>query len=126
MENKKLFKFIYWLIALVILALTISFIVIIKDDILIQKTIGLVLMLIVSFMAMVFAIIVSIYVYKDAKKRNMNEWMWMTIAVYIPNLLGLIIYLVMRNNIKKCCSNCGKQIEMEFLLCPYCGKKTDE
>lgn len=126
MKNKKLFKFIYWLITSFLMVLMISFIFIIKDDISSQKIISLILMLIVSLLAIVFIIIVSIYVYRDAKKRNMNEWMWITIAVYTPNLLGIILYLLARKSVQYSCFNCGKQLEMDFLVCPYCGYKIEK
>lgn len=65
---------------------------------------------------------IAVFVYKDAKKRGMNRWMWMTIAVFAPNLLGLVIYLVIRNSNTKKCPDCGKKIGQDYRVCPYCGR----
>lgn len=79
--------------------------------------------LVITFIIAFFAS-VSVYVYKDAQKRGMEQWMWMCIAVFIPNLIGLIIYILARNKIieGKCkCINCGSLISDKFEICPYCG-----
>jgi predicted amidophosphoribosyltransferase len=51
----------------------------------------------------------------------MNKWMWVTIAVFAPNLLGLIIYLVVRSSYSKKCLTCGRKLGQDYLVCPYCG-----
>ena len=61
------------------------------------------------------------FVYYDAKKRGMDPWMWTVVAVFIPNLMGLIIYFVSRGNYEKKCFNCGKSVNNEYKVCPYCG-----
>lgn len=67
----------------------------------------------------------AVFVYKDAPKHGMDPWMWMTIAVFVPNLIGLIIYLIVRKNntYEKQCINCQKPVNSEFKLCPYCGSE---
>jgi DNA-directed RNA polymerase subunit RPC12/RpoP len=67
---------------------------------------------------------ISVFVYKDASKRGMDPWMWMTIAVFVPNLIGLIIYIIVRKNTNSYeyrCINCNKPVSSEFNVCPYCG-----
>jgi RNA polymerase subunit RPABC4/transcription elongation factor Spt4 len=98
------------------------------------------------FMVIVFAIL-GVLVYRDARKLGMNAWMWTLIAIFAPNGVGFIIYLVFRYNEKKkkrcqscnyvltddydvcphCgnsvgrkCSECGKIVEKEWKVCPYC------
>lgn len=79
--------------------------------------------------ALVFAAImsaISVFVYKDATKRGMDPWMWMTVAVFVPNLIGLIIYIIVRKNSSSYeyrCINCNKPVSSEFNLCPYCGSE---
>jgi RNA polymerase subunit RPABC4/transcription elongation factor Spt4 len=65
----------------------------------------------------------AFFTYKDASKQGMDPWMWMTIVVFLPNFIGLIIYLIVRKNLtyEKKCINCGKPVSGEFKLCPYCG-----
>lgn len=44
-----------------------------------------------------FLILISIWVYKDAKKREMNAFVWILIIWVIPFLVGLIVYLKVRD-----------------------------
>lgn len=67
---------------------------------------------------------ISVFVYRDSQKRGMDSWMWMCIAIFVPNLIGLIIYIIARNKIetdKHKCIKCGELISTEYKLCPYCG-----
>jgi RNA polymerase subunit RPABC4/transcription elongation factor Spt4 len=66
-------------------------------------------------------IIVAPLVYKDAKRRGMDPWLWATIASFVPFFIGLIIYLVARSNGRATCESCGRPIRSEFKACPYCG-----
>ena len=43
-----------------------------------------------------FLILISIWVYKDAKKREMNAFAWILVVWLIPLFIGLIIYLKIR------------------------------
>ena len=44
----------------------------------------------------IIAILIAIWVYKDAKKRDMNAAVWLLI-VLLTSCLGCIIYLVVRD-----------------------------
>ncbi len=69
-------------------------------------------------------ILIGRFVYYDAKRRGMDPWLWMTIALFIPNLIGLIIYLVFRNQYSiesKKCRSCQRSIKEDYNICPYCG-----
>ncbi|MBG9792217.1 hypothetical protein ABD76_06760 [Paenibacillus dendritiformis] len=37
------------------------------------------------------------FIYKDAARHGMDPWLWATIAVYVPNLIGVILYFVARS-----------------------------
>jgi RNA polymerase subunit RPABC4/transcription elongation factor Spt4 len=64
------------------------------------------------------------FVFKDSKKRGMDPWLWTTVAMFIPNLIGLIVYLIVRNSYtKKICMGCGKPVDEHFMNCPFCGYK---
>jgi RNA polymerase subunit RPABC4/transcription elongation factor Spt4 len=64
------------------------------------------------------------FVFKDSKQRGMDPWLWTTVAMFIPNLIGLIIYLIARNSYtKKACIGCGKPVDEHFMNCPFCGYK---
>ena len=82
---------------------------------------------------LIFLIILAViclagrFVFSDAKQRGMDPWLWTTIAIFIPNLMGLIIYLIVRNSYtKKICPNCGKPLAEHFMNCPFCGYKLKE
>jgi len=64
---------------------------------------------------------IAVFVYRDAPKRGMKKWMWMVIATFVPNLIGLIIYVVVRSGSNDRCINCGKPVKKDFEVCPYCS-----
>lgn len=69
-------------------------------------------------------ILVAVYVYRDANKRGMNAVLWMLIALLTPSLLGLIIYLLVRNNYSDLkCPNCDTPVEESYVVCPNCRTK---
>lgn len=69
-------------------------------------------------------ILVAVYVYRDANKRGMNALLWMLIALLTPSLLGLIIYLLVRNNYSDLkCPNCDATVEETYVVCPNCRTK---
>ncbi len=80
----------------------------------------------VSIMAMLFlfAIIgVCFFIYHDAGRRGMNQWLWTIIAIFTPNLIGVIIYLVLRKPLLNPCPGCGNMLEPQLLYCPRCGRQ---
>ena len=69
-------------------------------------------------------ILIGIYVYRDANKRGMNAVLWTLIALLTPSFLGLIIYLLVRNNYSDLtCPNCNAQVEESYVVCPNCRTK---
>ncbi|MFX1495495.1 MAG: hypothetical protein ACFFBZ_14520 [Promethearchaeota archaeon] len=48
-----------------------------------------------------FLILISIWVYKDAKKRDMNAFVWVLIIWIVPFFVGLIVYLKVRDKYSK-------------------------
>lgn len=60
-------------------------------------------------------IIVTVWVYKNAKKNNIDSpGLWALLCLFIPFPIGLIIYIVVRNGKKKETVSGGK-------FCPACG-----
>ncbi|MCP5115369.1 MAG: hypothetical protein GY953_31460, partial [bacterium] len=37
------------------------------------------------------------YVYGDAKRRGMRAVLWLLLAIFIPNLIGVILYSILRS-----------------------------
>ena len=67
-------------------------------------------------------VIVGMLVYRDAKARGMDAILWTIVAVLVPSLVGLIIYLVVRRNYNiLCCNSCNSPVKAEHKVCPYCA-----
>jgi len=93
-----------------------------------------------SFLFFLIWIVVIVWVYKDAEERKMNGVLW-ALLVFIGNLIGLIIYLIVRQDhtipardqatsatalaptaqLILSCPNCQKPVEKTFTYCPHCG-----
>lgn len=78
---------------------------------------------IVLIVCAVVMILIGRWVYKDAKKKGLPEVMWTAVAVLVPGLVGLLIYIVYRADKKAMmvCKSCEKEIELNVSFCPYCG-----
>lgn len=124
MKRKSTFKYVYWVLLVVMVLILIPVVSMFLD-----KVSGLqfkLLMLLPIFIFLpAYVLIVSRFVYSDAAKRGMDPWLWMTVAVFVPNLIGLIIYLIVRQSVKNACIKCGKGIQKEFKICPYCGQNQE-
>ncbi len=68
---------------------------------------------------------IAAVVYRDARKRGLDPWCWATVATFVPNLIGIVIYLIVRANVKKTCVNCGRGLQGDFVACPYCGRNQE-
>ncbi len=55
------------------------------------------LLIIFIIIPIFFLILISIWVYKDARKREMNAFVWILIIWVIPFFVGLIVYLKVRD-----------------------------
>jgi hypothetical protein len=94
----------------------------------------------VSFFSLILLILwiaVIVWVYKDAERRGMNGVLW-ALLVLIGNLIGLIIYLIIRTDTipesdeeeeedtKLPCPSCKKPVEPGYAFCPHCGARLQE
>lgn len=69
-------------------------------------------------------ILIGVYVYRDAERRGMNGLLWALVAVFVPSLIGLIIYLLVRGNYSELkCPRCSAPVKEEYTVCPSCGAK---
>src|SRR5712691_9033275 len=63
------------------------------------------------------------YVNRDAKRRGMNSALWtILVIVFLPTwgIIGLIIYLLMREPMPYQCPQCGSTVGARFNFCPNC------
>lgn len=66
-------------------------------------------------------LIVGLYVYRDAKARRMRAGIWTMIAVLMPCFIGLLMYVLMRDDDKNLrCVACGYPIKSDWKVCPVC------
>lgn len=74
---------------------------------------------------------VSVWVYYDAERRGHSGLLW-GLFVFIGNIIGLIIYLILRVSSPDPaaapapaesgpCPKCGRPVQKSFVACPYCG-----
>jgi len=63
------------------------------------------------------------YVYRDAKRRGMNAGLWTLLVLILSPayfLIGLIIYLLVREPLPYNCPQCSTTVTARFNFCPNC------
>lgn len=63
------------------------------------------------------------YVYRDAKRRDMNAGLWTLLVLILSPaylLIGLIIYLLVREPLPFSCPQCSTTVNARFNFCPNC------
>lgn len=91
----------------------------------------------ISFLLLLIWVGVVIWVYRDAERRGMNGILW-ALLVFIGNLIGLLIYLILRSDTvftassregappsAKPCPQCGARVDAGAVYCPQCGTKME-
>lgn len=69
-------------------------------------------------------LLVGLYVYRDARRREMNAPLWTLIAILAPSLMGFLIYLLVRGSHSDLkCPQCGGAVTDRFAVCPRCGAR---
>ena len=98
---------------------------------------------VVLFLAF-FWIALAFWAYRDARRRSDSVWLAVfALAVNVLPYLGLLLYVVLRpprtmdeerallleeqaltegpaEVISRPCPTCGREIELDFVICPYC------
>lgn len=65
-------------------------------------------------------ILISIWIYKDAKERKMWALLWAYMALFLP-LIGLVIYLFIRAPLyQEQCPDCEERMEVGDIICEKC------
>lgn len=60
------------------------------------------------------------YINRDAKRRGMSPVLWTVIAIFVPYLVGVILYFVLREPLPFECPRCGRLVNAQFNFCPSC------
>ena len=66
-------------------------------------------------------ILLTGYVYADAKRRGMNAILWTLLVILIPKPIGFIAYFLLRVPLLAPCPKCGTRVGPDFAYCPKCG-----
>jgi len=61
------------------------------------------------------------YIAADAKRRGMNPWLWTPLAIFVPYLIGVVIYFVLREPMGFNCPQCNAKVAPRFIYCPNCS-----
>ncbi|HKN25232.1 MAG TPA: zinc ribbon domain-containing protein [Candidatus Acidoferrum sp.] len=63
------------------------------------------------------------YVYRDAKRRGMHPALWTLLVLILSpsaGIIGLIIYLLVREPLPYTCPQCASTVNARFNFCPNC------
>ncbi len=79
--------------------------------------------LILILAASLVAIIVLFvgYINGDARRRGMNALLWTLVVIFVPNLIGFILYFLLRKPLPVICPQCSASLNTEFNYCPKCN-----
>jgi hypothetical protein len=61
------------------------------------------------------------FVFADARRRDMRAAGWMLVAMLMPNLLGFLLYFVMRRPLAAPCASCSRATPVDQPFCSWCG-----
>lgn len=114
-------KFVFWGLTAVVLLSCIALGVGISpymDDFLEENQTWLIVMSLLALLFLTLNVLIAVFIYKDACRRRMNAWLWMTAVIYIPNFIGLILYLLARKQPRNAIT-AGPGIE--GIRCQHCG-----
>jgi len=60
------------------------------------------------------------YVNADAKRRGMHSTLWTLIAIFVPYLMGVLVYFLVREPLPFNCPQCGAVVSARFYFCARC------
>ena len=76
----------------------------------------------VGFVLACYVLLIG-YVNGDSGRRGMSRLLWTAVAVFVPNGLGIVIYLILRQPLLGGCPQCGNSVQCGFNFCPCCSAK---
>jgi hypothetical protein len=62
------------------------------------------------------------YVYGDAARRGMPPVAWTLLAFLVTNLVGFLLYFLLRKPLLDPCGQCGRGVRQGLAFCPHCGQ----
>jgi len=61
------------------------------------------------------------YVWSDARRRGMNHVLWTLLALFIPYVVGVILYFLLREPVPVPCPACATPARKGHAYCAHCG-----
>ena len=84
-------------------------------------------MFIPMLMILASSILFAIWVYKDAEANGENGLLWLLVVLIVPNLLGIILYLLLVKREKQVrCENCRHMNSYRADYCEICGSQLNK
>jgi hypothetical protein len=68
----------------------------------------------------IFVLLVG-YIWADSRRRGMNQILWVLLAIFIPNAIGIILYFILRDPIAVRCPSCAAPAVKGHAFCATCG-----
>ncbi|MBR1866923.1 MAG: hypothetical protein IJ801_10550 [Lachnospiraceae bacterium] len=86
-------------------------------------SIVVILAALVTIAVIALTVLLGVWTYRDAKSKGMNGVLWTAVVLLVPSFIGLIIYLIVRNeNHKVTCSHCNADVSGKSRYCSNCGQ----
>lgn len=60
------------------------------------------------------------YIACDARRREMSPVLWVLVSIFVPYLIGMILYFIVREPLPFNCPRCGRTVNAQFNFCPGC------
>ena len=61
------------------------------------------------------------YIAADSRRRGMRPVLWVLLSLFVPNMIGIILYFILRSPLLLACPKCGVSSSASFAFCPSCG-----
>ncbi|MBR3589124.1 MAG: zinc ribbon domain-containing protein [Clostridia bacterium] len=75
-----------------------------------------------AVLSIVTTILIGVWIYRDAKKRDMDAVLWTLLAILLPSFIGVIVYFASRSKEKLyVCPRCGGSVKEDYVHCPTCA-----
>lgn len=74
-----------------------------------------------SLLYAIVSVLLSGYVYADARRRGMRYVMWTLLTIFVIYGIGFILYFVLRDPLLVHCPKCNATGRSGFIFCPLCG-----
>lgn len=76
----------------------------------------------VLIFALGFKVLLTLFVYSDAKERSGRPVLWAVLVFFVPMFIGLLFYFLVGRNRAVVCPSCFGTLRQGSGFCPHCGR----